>query len=86
MVFRYVPEAPVCAREITVEVDGDTVRAVSFSGGCVGNHRGIAALVQGMKVAEVIARLEGIRCGERASSCPDQLAQALKKCQANGNK
>ena len=68
----------VCARRIRIKIDVDTVKEVSFLGGCSGNTQGVAALVAGMKVEEVIARLEGIRCGFKATSCPDQLAKALR--------
>ena len=68
----------VCSQEIHFELDGDIVKDVEFIGGCSGNTQGIASLVKGMKVSDVIARLEGIRCGFRPTSCPDQLAQALK--------
>lgn len=69
----------VCSQEIHFELDGDTVKNVEFIGGCSGNTQGIASLVKGMKVEEVIARLDGIKCGFRPTSCPDQLANALKK-------
>lgn len=68
----------VCAREINFELDGDTVKSVQFVGGCSGNTQGVATLVTGMKVDEVIKKLEGIRCGAKSTSCPDQLAKALK--------
>lgn len=69
----------ICARHISVLVNDDnTVENVTFEGGCDGNHKGLNALVKGMPVSEAIARLEGIRCGFRPTSCPDQLAQALK--------
>ena len=68
----------VCARAIEIELDGDTVKSVNFIGGCAGNTQGVAALVAGMKIDEAIARLEGIRCGFKSTSCPDQLATALK--------
>lgn len=69
----------ICARHISVLVNDDnTVENVTFEGGCDGNHKGLTALVKGMPVSEAIARLEGIRCGFRPTSCPDQLAQALK--------
>ena len=68
----------ICATAIDVVLnDDDTVESVVFTGGCPGNHLGIAALVKGMKREEVIKRLSGIRCGSKASSCPDQLAKAL---------
>ena len=69
----------VCSREINIELDGDIVKSVKFTGGCSGNTQGVAALVAGMKVSDAIARLEGIRCGMKETSCPDQLAKALKQ-------
>lgn len=72
----------VCSQEIHFELDGDTIKSVEFIGGCSGNTQGIARLVKGMKVADAIARLEGIKCGFRPTSCPDQLARALKKATA----
>ncbi len=73
-----------CARRILFELDGDTVKNVKFEGGCHGNLQGIGKLVEGMKVQDVIARLEGIRCGFKSTSCPDQLAKALKEASKNG--
>lgn len=68
-----------CSRAIEIDVKEDgTVNSVKFIGGCHGNTQGISALVQGMPAAQVIERLQGIRCKERPTSCPDQLAQALK--------
>lgn len=68
----------VCSQLIRVELDGDTIKNVEFVGGCNGNTQGISSLVRGMKVDDAIARMEGITCGNKATSCPDQLAQALK--------
>ena len=68
----------VCSQMIDIEMDGDIVKSVSFTGGCHGNLQGIGKLVEGMKKEDVIAKLEGIRCGYKATSCPDQLAQTLK--------
>lgn len=68
----------VCSRNILIEVEDGIVKNVVFSGGCNGNTQGISALVKGMKVEEVIARLENIKCGFKDTSCPDQLAKALK--------
>ena len=68
----------VCSRQIELEIEGDTIVSCKFIGGCSGNTQGVSALVKGMKVEEAIARLEGIRCGFRPTSCPDQLANALK--------
>lgn len=70
----------VCSKSIHVELDNNNcIHNVSFVGGCNGNLQGIAALVEGMDVNEAIKRLEGIRCGFKTTSCPDQLAKALKK-------
>ena len=68
-----------CSREITFDVVDGKVCNVSFFGGCNGNLQGIGKLVEGMDIDEVITRVEGIRCGMKATSCPDQLAQALKE-------
>ena len=67
-----------CSREIAFEIEDGKVKNVQFFGGCNGNLKGISALVEGLDVDEVIHRVEGIRCGMKATSCPDQLAQALK--------
>ena len=69
----------VCSRMIKLELDGDTIRSVEFVGGCSGNTQGVARLVEGMKVDDAIARIEGIKCGPRPTSCPDKLAQALRQ-------
>ena len=68
----------VCSQQIDIELDGDVVRRVLYTGGCHGNTQGVGALVAGMKKADVIARLDGIDCKGRGTSCPDQLARALK--------
>ena len=68
----------VCAKEINFDIENDRVKNVIFTGGCDGNHKGLCSLVEGMSVDDVITRLEGINCGMRSSSCPDQLAQAFK--------
>ena len=68
----------VCSQEIHFELDGNKVVNVEFVGGCSGNTLGVARLVEGMDVNEAISRLDGIKCGFRPTSCPDQLAQALK--------
>lgn len=72
-----------CSQRILFEVEDGKVMNVQFIGGCNGNLKGIGALVEGMDIDEVIARVEGIRCGMKATSCPDQLAQALKAAKAN---
>lgn len=71
----------VCSSAIDIEVEDSIVKSVKFQGGCAGNTTGISKLVQGMPVDEVIKRLEGTRCGVKATSCPDQLAKALKQMQ-----
>lgn len=69
----------VCSREINFEVEDDRLVHVQFVGGCAGNTQGVARLIEGMEVDEAIRRLEGIQCGYRPTSCPDQLAEALKQ-------
>lgn len=69
----------VCSKKITFDIKDDTVHAVEFTGGCNGNGQGVSRLVEGMKVDEAIARIEGIKCGHRSTSCPDQLAKALRE-------
>lgn len=69
----------ICSKEIIIEVDGDTVSDVKFVGGCNGNTQGIASLVKGMKVDDVIKRLKSIDCNGRGTSCPAQLAEALEQ-------
>lgn len=67
-----------CSSAINIEVKDGIIESVEFTGGCNGNLKGIAVLVKGMKVEDAIEKLEGIRCGFKSTSCPDQLAQALK--------
>ena len=69
----------VCSTRMVIDVEDDTVQSIKIFNGCDGNLQGISKLVTGMKVEDVIARLEGIRCGGKPTSCPDQLAQALKQ-------
>ena len=71
-----------CAQRIFFEVEEGKVKNVQFVGGCNGNLKGISALVEGMDVADVIARVVGIHCGMKSTSCPDQLAKALKEVNA----
>ena len=68
-----------CSREINVTVEDGVIKECTFVGGCNGNTKGICQLVKGMKVEDVIAKLEHTKCGPRPTSCPDQLAQALKQ-------
>lgn len=67
-----------CSSAITFDVKDNKLTSVQFKGGCHGNLQGISKLVEGMDIDEVISKLEGIRCGYKPTSCPDQLAQALK--------
>ncbi len=69
----------VCAKSIDFKIENGILKSVKFHGGCAGNAIGLSALVEGMEVKEVIKRLEGVNCGPRPTSCPDQLASALKK-------
>ena len=67
-----------CSQAIEFEIEDGIVKNVQFYGGCNGNTQGVATLVDGMKAEEVIAKLEGIRCGFKGTSCPDQLAKAIR--------
>ena len=78
MIINYIPKG-VCSRQINVEIEDGVLKDVEYIGGCNGNLKGIAALVKGMKVEDVIDKLENIKCGMKNTSCPDQLAQALKQ-------
>ena len=69
----------VCSRKIDFEIEDGIVKNVSFFGGCNGNLKGIAALVEGKKAEEIIPLIKGIKCGFKPTSCPDQLAKALKQ-------
>ena len=73
-----------CSRSITFDIEDGVVRNVQFEGGCNGNLKGIGAIVDGMKVEDVIDKLSGIRCGFKSTSCPDQLTQALMEATHNG--
>ena len=68
----------VCSSLIDIEMNGNLIESVKFTGGCNGNLQGISALVKGMTADEAISRLKGIRCGFKNTSCPDQLARALE--------
>ena len=81
MQFTYTTKG-TCSREIHFEVEDGKVRNVQFVGGCNGNLKGIGALVEGMPIDEVISRVEGIRCGLKSTSCPDQLSCALREAKA----
>lgn len=77
MTYTYYPTG-VCSSQIDLELEDGVIQSVAFTGGCNGNLKGISSLLRGMKVEEAIERMEGIRCGLKPTSCPDQLAQALK--------
>lgn len=72
-----------CSRSILFDIEDGKVKNVQYIGGCNGNLKGISALVEGMDIDEVIARLDGTTCGGKATSCPDQLARALKEVKAS---
>lgn len=76
--FQY-PTSGTCSRFIEIEVEEGVIKDVSFIGGCHGNLQGIGALVKGMTPEDVIARLENIKCGNKQTSCPDQLSKALRR-------
>ena len=71
-----------CSREISFDVVDNKLHNVKFTGGCNGTLQGVSKLVEGMDINEVISRIEGIHCGTRPTSCPDQLARALKEYKA----
>ncbi len=77
-VIKYRPFG-VCSREIEIEIDGDIIKNVKFTGGCNGNLKGVARLTQDMKIDDVIEKLSGIECGHKGTSCPDQFAKALRE-------
>ena len=72
----------VCSREIRFEIEDNKIKTVQFIGGCSGNTQGVSRLIEGMDVDEAIRRIDGIVCGGRGTSCPDQLARALKEYKA----
>lgn len=84
MIYKYTTSG-TCSREIEIDIQDGVVNDVRFTGGCHGNLQGIGALVKGMKPAEVIERLGGIRCGRKETSCPDQLSRALAEIVASEN-
>lgn len=69
----------VCSKEIQFDIKNNRLINVTYKGGCSGNTQGISRLVEGMEIDEAIQRLSGIHCGSKSTSCPDQLAQALKE-------
>ena len=77
MEYIYKPKG-VCSREFIFDIENDTVKTLKVVGGCNGNLQGISRLLEGMKIEEVIKRIEGLTCGTKQTSCPDQIADALK--------
>ncbi len=82
--FSYTPSG-VCSRKIDIEVEGNIIKNVKFTGGCSGNTQGVSALIVGMDINEAIERLGGIKCGFKPTSCPDQLSKALQEYLASVN-
>lgn len=78
MTYEYYPRG-VCSRKMIFEIENDVVKSLEVIGGCNGNLKGISSLVTGMKLSEVIDRLDGITCGSKPTSCPAQIAEALRK-------
>lgn len=83
MHYTYRPKG-VCSQQMDIETEGNTITSLKVTGGCSGNLQGIAKLVEGMDIDTAISRLDGIRCGFKPTSCPDQFAQALKAMKAEG--
>lgn len=81
MTYTFFPKG-VCSQQMDVEVEDGKILRVEVLGGCSGNLQGISKLLVGMDVDEAIRRMEGIRCGSKPTSCPDQLSKALRKCLA----
>ncbi len=79
--YAYKPTGGVCSKEIIIETENNTIGKIEIVGGCHGNSQGVSKLLVGMNIDEAISRLEGIKCGRKNTSCPDQIAQALKMFQ-----
>lgn len=82
--FKYVPNG-VCAKELLFSIDNDIIIDAKTIGGCPGNSQGISILIKGMTIDEVIAKLKGINCANRSTSCPDQIASALEQYKKENN-
>ena len=74
-----------CSTQIDIEMDGDIIKNVKFTGGCNGNLQGISKLVEGMRGEDAISKLRGIRCGSKSTSCPDQLSYAIEEAMKQAN-
>lgn len=79
MEYRFTPSNKVCSQEIIIETEGEVIKKVTIIGGCAGNTVGVSNLIRGMNIDEAIKRLKGIPCGNKGTSCPDQLAIALEE-------
>lgn len=77
--LNFVPSSLVCSSAIDLTVEDGVIQKIRFTGGCSGNLQGISLLAKGMKIEDVIARLDGVCCGGKQTSCPDQLAKALRE-------
>ena len=77
--IHFIPSAAVCSSSMDLSVEDGIIKDIHFTGGCNGNLQGISLLAKGMKAEEVIKRLEGVKCGGKMTSCPDQLAKALRE-------
>jgi uncharacterized protein TIGR03905 len=84
MKFEYKPKG-TCSTKIIVELDGDMIQHVEFVGGCDGNSKGLCAMVEGMNADDIASRLQGITCGFKKTSCPDQLSKALTEARNQHN-
>lgn len=82
--FKYIPNG-VCAKELLFSIDNDIIIDAKTIGGCPGNSQGISILIKGMNIDEVIAKLKGINCANRSTSCPDQIARALEQYKKENN-
>ena len=80
MIFTYQPQG-VCSRHFTIQLEEGVIRSVEVTGGCDGNLKGIASLLRGMKIEDAIERMSGVTCGSKPTSCPDQIARALRQLQ-----
>ncbi len=82
-VIDYKTQGKVCSKNIHIETDGECIVRVVIEGGCHGNSQGVSRLLEGMKITDAIAKIEGINCKGKGTSCPDQIARALKTIEFN---
>ena len=82
MEYRYKTEG-VCSTEIIIDIDNDIIKNIEIINGCNGNLKGIASLLKGMNINDVIAKLKGIKCGYKDTSCPDQISKAIEEYKSN---